>query len=131
LREISYPEKYLSEIAHAIEAQSFSGGIVAETLEAKIVQDADRLDGLGAIGIARCFVTAGLLRRPLYSQGDAFCEHREPSDREFTLDHFYQKLLRVAETLNTNAAKTEGARRAGIMRRYLADLRCEVESLLS
>ena len=65
LKTLSYPAEYYPEIAHAIEAHSFSANIEAKTLEAKIVQDADRLDGLGAIGLARCFITAGILRSTL------------------------------------------------------------------
>ena len=68
LSSINYPSAYISEIAHAIEGHSFSANVPTRTLEAKIVQDADRLDGLGAIGIARCFATAGLLKRPFYSR---------------------------------------------------------------
>jgi uncharacterized protein len=73
LRSINYPEKHYGEIAHAIEGHSFSANIEVKTIEAKIIQDADRLDGLGAIGIARCFATAGLLKRPFYSSIDPFC----------------------------------------------------------
>lgn len=72
-RHIKYPEIYFDDIAHAIEAHSFSANIETKALEAKIVQDADRLDGLGAIGLARCFATAGLMRRTFYSAFDPFC----------------------------------------------------------
>lgn len=126
LSSISYPEKYYNEIAHAIEAHSFSANIKAQSLEAKIVQDADRLDGLGAIGIARCFATGGLLRRPFYSNEDPFCNRRQPDDSKFTVDHFYKKLFKIAETLNTKAGIEEGKKRVEIMKVYLATLQAEV-----
>lgn len=126
LAEIGYPAEYYAEIFHSIEAHSFSANIEAKSLEAKIVQDADRLDGLGAIGIARCFATSGLLRRSLYHSEDPFCERREPDDLKYTVDHFYKKLFKTAETLKTHAGREEGRRRVESMRHYLEALRREV-----
>ena len=126
LQELSYPEKYFEDIAHAIEAHSFSANIEAKTLEAKIVQDADRLDGLGAIGIARCFATAGLLKRPFYSEIDPFCESRLSDDKQFTIDHFFAKLFKTAETLKTDSGRSEGFKRVEVMKNYLKDLAHEI-----
>lgn len=126
LREIQYPEVYFAEIAHAIEAHSFSANIVANTIEAKIVQDADRLDGIGAIGIARCFATAGILKRPFYSEIDPFCKVREVNDGAFTIDHFYKKLFKTVEILQTKSAQIEGLRRIKIMKAFLTDLESEI-----
>ena len=126
LKLIEYPEKYFNEIAHAIEAHSFSSEIEAKTLEAKIVQDADRLDGLGAIGIARCFATAGLLKRAFYNEDDPFCENRIEDDSKFTVDHFYKKLFRIADTLNTKSGIAEGRKRVELMKVYLNSLRTEI-----
>jgi uncharacterized protein len=128
LKQIGYPAMFFDEIAHAIEAHSFSAGIEAETLEAKIVQDADRLDGLGAIGIARCFATAGIMGRPFYSEYDPFCETREPNDSAFTVDHFFKKLFKVAETLHTSSGREEGRRRVATMKQYLQDLSVDIRS---
>ncbi len=116
----------LEAISHAIEAHSFSAKIEARTLEAKIVQDADRLDGLGAIGVARCFATAGLLRRPFYAAEDPFCESRMADDGEYTIDHFYVKLFKTAETLQTAAGRAEGLRRVESMKSFLGHLRLEI-----
>lgn len=129
LRQLSYPEKHLADIGHAIAAHSFSANIKAQTLEAQIVQDADRLDGLGAIGIARCFATAGLLKRPFYSEDDPFCENRPVDDKLFTIDHFFAKLFKTAQTLNTESGRREGVQRVNLMQRYLKDLSAEIETL--
>jgi uncharacterized protein len=127
LAGIDYPAELIPEVAHAIEAHSFSAGIPCRTLEAKIVQDADRLDALGAIGIARCFLVGGRLDRPLFDPDDPFCDQREPDDGAFTVDHFYTKLLKLPGTMQTKAGRAEAERRAGIMRRYLDDLRTEIQ----
>ncbi len=126
LESIGYPKEFYSEIAHAIACHSFSANIPCETLEAKIVQDADRLDGIGAIGIARCFATAGLLKRPFYSDKDPFCESRAPEDKTYTIDHFYQKLFKTAETLQTQAGRELGKKRVEVMKTYLNDLALEI-----
>lgn len=122
LASIGYDAALLGPIAHAIEAHSFSAGIAPRTLEAKVVQDADRLDGIGAIGIARCFSCAGSMNRPFYSPSDPFCTTREPDDASFTLDHFYRKLFKTAASMQTEAGRREGERRAAVMRGYLAEL---------
>src|SRR5690606_22626459 len=97
-----------------------------ETIEAKVVQDADRLDGLGAIGIARCFAKGSLLKRPFYSNDDAFCKTRIPDDSTYTIDHFYKKLFLTVDTLQTNSGMKEGLRRRQVMTTYLENLHQEI-----
>jgi len=126
LDQWSYPEEYHEPISHAIEAHSFSAGVEARTLEAKIVQDADRLDALGIIGSLRCFAYAGLSGRPFYNQEDPFCESRSPDDQRFTLDHFYVKLFKLVDKLHTPWAKEEGVRRVEQMKTLLGALRREI-----
>ena len=126
LRSIDYPAEFYDAIAHAIEAHSFSAAIDCRTIEARVVQDADRLDGLGAIGIARLFITAGLMKRALYSADDPFCASRAADDSQFTIDHVYRKLFVVADTLKTEAGRAEGVRRREVLTRYLADLSREI-----
>ena len=127
LKSVNYPAVYFDGIKHAITAHSFSANIPVETLEAKVVQDADRLDGLGAIGIARCFTVGALLQRPYYCDGDIMAEHRAADDQIDTVDHFFVKLFRTAETLQTAAARKEGQRRVLFMKDYLAQLQSEAE----
>ncbi len=126
LAGLDYPEQQLPQVHHAIEAHSWSAGVAPLTLEARVVQDADRLDSLGAIGIARCLLVGGHLGRPLCDQEDPFCDRRVPDDGRYTIDHFYAKLFRLPATMQTEAGRAEAERRAGLMRRYLDDLRREI-----
>ncbi|MCW8335878.1 HD domain-containing protein [Vibrio paucivorans] len=126
LVKIGFPAQYHQAIAHAIVAHSFSANVKPETLEAKIVQDADRLDALGAIGIARCLQVSTNLGVGLYDVADPFCNEHEPDDRENTIDHFYTKLLKLADKMNTVSAMQEAARRTDFMKGYLSQLATEV-----
>jgi len=126
LAGISFPEKLLPDVFHAIEAHSFTAAIPTRSKEAAIVQDADRLDSLGAIGIARCLLVGGKLNLHLLSPDDPFCDQREPDDSQFTIDHFYAKLFKLPDTMKTEAGKVEAQRRAKLMQRYLDDLREEM-----
>jgi uncharacterized protein len=121
-----YPNQWLDAVEHAIESHSFSAGIHPETLEAKIVQDADRLDALGAIGIARCLQTGTSLGSVLYCADDPFADDRAADDGVSTLDHFYTKLLTLADTMQTDAGRTEADRRTEFMQQYLRQLRREI-----
>src|SRR3546814_5638033 len=67
---IGFPEQRLAAVAHAIAAHSYSAGIPTETLEAEILQDADRLDAVGAIGLARTIAVGAELGRPLFHPTD-------------------------------------------------------------
>jgi len=128
LREWDWPENLLPEIAHAIEAHSFSAGIAPRSIEAKVVQDADRLDALGAVGLARCLMLGGELGRPLYAPEDPFCERRPPDDRAACLDHFYAKLLTLADTMQTTGGKAEAKTRTEFLGRFVAQLKRELAS---
>jgi len=116
----------LPEVRHAIEAHSYSAGIAPRTPEAKVVQDADRLDALGAIGLARCIAVGSALGRPVYEPEDPFCRTREPDDRGASVDHFYTKLLNLAGTMQTAAGRREAERRTAFLRAFLAQLETEI-----
>ncbi|MES3038749.1 MAG: HD domain-containing protein [Bdellovibrionota bacterium] len=127
LRTHKYPEELLPQIHHAIAAHSFSAKIEAKSLEAKVVQDADRLDGLGNIGMLRCFGLGSRLNREFYNKEDPFAESGRPlNDQINSLDHIYIKLFKVAETLHTDAAKTEGKIRLQRIKDFLEGLRNEI-----
>lgn len=113
-------------IAYAIRVHPFSRGIAPETLDAAILQDADRLDAIGAIGIARCFATCADMKRPFYAPADPFCRAREPDDKLWGTDHFYKKLLRIPERMNTRAGRRLAAERTIAMEQFLAQLAREI-----
>jgi uncharacterized protein len=126
LTSVDYPADLLPPIFHAIEAHSFSANIKTKSLEARIVQDADRLEAVGAIGIARCFLTGGSMGTPLYDPTDPFAETHEPDDRRYTLDHFYCKLLGLADTMQTEAGRAEAHKRTDYMKSFLQQLDKEI-----
>ena len=113
-------------ITDAIRDHSFSQNKVPDTIEGKILQDADRLDALGAIGIARVFATGGSLNRLLYNTDDPFCENRFPDDKTWTVDHFFKKLLKLESMMNTKSGKLEAKKRTRILKLFLAQLKQEL-----
>lgn len=117
---------WLAQVHHAICCHSYSADITAETIEAKIVQDADRLDGLGAIGIARCMAVAGKLDNKIYAPIDPFCHDRIPDSKIAAIDHFYEKLFKTALQMQTSAGKEEARNRVQFMQDYLLQLGEEI-----
>jgi len=128
LSDIDYPERWHPKIEHAIKAHSYSGNVEPRTVEARVVQDADRLDALGAVGIARCFLVGGTLNHRLHHQTDPFCEDRAPADDTYVLDHFYDKLLHLPNSMKTEAGRVEAERRVNVMRTYLNQLESEIQA---
>lgn len=127
LSSTEFPDHKIDRVIHAIEAHSFSAGIKPETTEARIVQDADRLDALGAIGIARCFTVGGQLERAIYNPDDPFCESREPDDQKWNVDHFYTKLFKLPDTMHTAEARKQALKRVNYMKDFLNQLREEIK----
>lgn len=126
LTEAGYPAEHISSIQHAVEAHSFSAGIPPRTLEAKVVQDADRLDAIGAIGIARCFATGGSFGTNIHHPETPFGGERPLDDKTYSVDHFYTKLFKLIEMMNTDAGRQEAERRNAYMRDFLAQLGSEI-----
>ncbi len=104
-----WSEADVAAVAHAILTHSFSANLAPQALEAKILQDADRLDAIGMIGAARCFYVAGRMGSGLYDPLDPLGENRPLDDKAFAIDHFEVKLFRLADGFQTAA----GARMAG------------------
>ena len=126
LRKYDFDENEITVISDAIRDHSFSQNKIPKTIEGKILQDSDRLDALGAIGIARVFVTGGSLKRPFYNNDDPFCKKRNPDDKTWTVDHFFQKLFKLESLMNTKSGKMEAKRRTRILKEYLKQLKQEI-----
>ena len=126
LKKYDFTSDEITIVCDAIYEHSFSQKKIPKTIEGKILQDADRLDALGAIGIARVFATGGSLRRPFYNLDDPFCKKRIPNDKTWTLDHFFEKLLKLEFLMNTNSGKIEAKKRTKILKDFLKQLKHEI-----
>ena len=122
-----FPQQRLSAVCHAIEAHSFSAKIAPETLEAKIVQDADRLEALGAIGLARVFAVSGALGVALFDAEDPFARKRSLDDKQYALDHFQTKLLTLPLTMQTERGRHLAQHNADFLLTYMAKLSAELK----
>src|SRR5579872_5780808 len=126
LSDLGFPPARLDAVAHAIEAHSFSAGIPPVTIEAKIVQDADRIEALGALGIARLFYVAGRMGRELFDEKDPRAEHRVLDDQRFALDHYARKLRQLPERMNTIPGREIAQERARFVDRFVDELIAEI-----
>jgi len=126
LQTISYPAQHLPPIQHAIEAHSFSAHITPQTREAQVVQDADRLDALGAIGLARCLMLSGATGRRLYDPLEPFPIARQLDDQANAIDHFYTKLFQLADRMTTAAGRAAAAKRTAFLHTFVDQLRDEI-----
>ena len=126
LKKHGFSKEEIIIISNAIAEHSFAQNKVPQTLEGKILQDADRLDALGAIGIARVFATSGSLNRPFYNIDDPFCIKRNPDDNLWAVDHFFNKLLKLESMMNTKSGKIEAKKRTKVLKEFLKQLKDEV-----
>lgn len=110
LQRMGWPAPRIELVAHAVQAHSFSAGVEPLTLEARILQDSDRLDAIGMIGVARCFYIAGRMGSALYDITNPTAIGRPYQDKRFTIEHFHTKLLSLASGFQT----VEGARLAAV-----------------
>jgi len=121
-----FPQEKIEGVRHAIHAHSFSARVAAETAEAKILQDADRMEALGAIGLARVWYTAGQLNQPLFDTDDPLAERRLPDDQRYSLDHFQVKLLKLPAMMNTATGRRLAEGHAAYLREFLARIDREI-----
>lgn len=127
LHTAGYPAVSIPAIQHAIAAHSFSAGIPPETIEAQVVQDADRLDAIGAIGIVRCVLTGDSFDAVLYEPQDPFAITRPCDDKKYMVDHFFVKLFKLQETMQTTSGREEAQRRTAFMHDFLRQLGHELK----
>jgi uncharacterized protein len=114
-------------VASVIESHSYSAGITPTTLEAAILQDADRLDAIGFTGVARCFYTAGRMSSLLYDPSNPRGAGRALNDATFALDHFPAKLLNLAEGFKTPTGRSIATRRHAAVRSFYLGMLEELE----
>lgn len=122
-----FPPDSYAAVEHVIEAHSYSAGVVPQSLEAKIVQDADRLEALGAIGLARVFAVSGALGVALFDADDPFAGGRALDDKTFALDHFQTKLLRLPDTMQTARGRELARYNADFLIQFMAKLSAELQ----
>ena len=126
------PEDLIKKILYSIDAVGFRNGknpLQPISIEDKIVQDADRLDAIGAIAIARTFVYSGAHQRPIYT-GEPLDVLEKAHDLEDTaIGHFYEKLLTLSDNLHTPEAREIAKGRHEFMKEYLTQFFAEWERL--
>jgi uncharacterized protein len=126
LQALDWQPVRIAAVTHAIETHSFSAGLTPNSLEARIVQDADRLDSLGMIGVARTFYTAGRMGSALYDPADPTALNRDYDDKRFCLDHFQTKLLHLADGFQTatgqHMAQVRHQRLKGFMETFIEEI---------
>jgi uncharacterized protein len=127
LQSYSYPQDKINQICYCIWVHNYSKRLVPASLEGRILQDADRLDALGAIGIARTFSIGGSEGRKFYNTDDPFCRsNRDLDDKQWTLDHFHIKLLKLEGFMHTKTARKIAQERTRFMMLFMRQLQKEI-----
>ena len=114
-------------VADAIRDHSFSRGAIPATALGRALQDADRLEALGAIGLLRCITTGVRLGGEWFHAEDPWAEARALDDTRWSVDHFFAKLLQLPATMRTAAGRAEAERRAGFLHAFLEQLGGELD----
>ncbi|MGE3610402.1 MAG: HD domain-containing protein [Bacteriovoracaceae bacterium] len=126
LKECGFSDEEITQIQICIVQHSFSRGIKPTTLESAIVQDADRLDTLGSIGILRCATVCTKMNGQYYDPNDILSHHRPLDDKKFMLDHYFVKIFKLPDLMNTQAAKEEARLRVEFMQMFINELKREI-----
>ena len=128
LSALAVEEKIIVHVENIINNISFKGGKQEQqfkSIELDIVQDADRLDAIGAIGIARTFNYGGFKNREIYNPGIKpdlnMTKEQYKNSTAPTINHFYEKLLLLKDRMNTNTGKSMAAKRHQFMEQYLEE----------
>lgn len=129
LTEINFPNELIEDVLNAIEHHETYNwnkeDIKTSKIEALILQDADNIDGTGAMGIARTFAYAGAHNIPFFDNNisiEEICKDgykEETGGKETTIHHFYHKLLKLGESMNTTTAKELTNQKTEFMERYI------------
>lgn len=122
LESLNVDEDSIKKVCSIVDNVSFKGSKIKskmESLEGKIVQDADRLDALGAIGIARCFAYSGFKGIPIFDPKIKPNLNKKLSNKSTSINHFYEKLLLIKDLMNTKTAKNIATKRHKFLEDYL------------
>jgi len=116
----------LDKTFNVILEHSFSLGKKPSSIESAILQDSDRIDALGAIGIMRMVSCGAKFKARYYESADPFANKRDYDDKKYTLDHFYTKLFKLPELMNTDSGKVEAVKRVSFMKKFVEQLKNEI-----
>jgi uncharacterized protein len=127
LEECDFPKEKIDAVLYCIKTHRFSKGIIPNTKEAKILQDADKIDGLGAVGIMRVFSVGKEKNRLNYNPKDPFGKTRtELDEKKYNMDHFYTKLFKLKGLMHTSAGKRIAEKREDYMKKFIEELGLEI-----
>jgi uncharacterized protein len=126
LVKAGFSEEETKIISQGIIEHSFSKGLKPSNLTAAIVQDADRLDALGAIGVLRCAAVNTQMKAKFYDPFDPLAEDRELDDKSYMLDHYFVKLLKLPDLMNTEKGKIMANERTQTMKDFIDELMEEI-----
>ncbi len=126
LAQMGWDEERTQAVAHAIESHSYSADITPTSLEAKILQDADRLDALGMVGVARLFYVSGRMGSHLYDPADPQAQQRGLDDKRFAVDHFTTKIFTLAQGFQTATGRQMAQVRHARAERFLREFMEEI-----
>ena len=126
LPDFKFDSAEINDITDAIRTHSFSRGEEPTSDLGRALQDADRLEALGAIGLFRTIATGVKMQAELVPSQDPWAKHRALDDKKFSVDHFFTKLLKLPETMKTAEGKVEALRRAEFLEAFLRHLGDEI-----
>ncbi len=126
LEKAGFSVDSIQRISEAILHHSFSRGTEPTSLLGKALQDADRLEALGAIGIMRLFSTGNRLGAKYFHPEDPWAKNRALNDNLFSVDHFFTKLLKLPATFHTPKGREEAKARAAVLENFIAQTATEL-----
>ena len=126
LKEAGYSDDDIEKIYTVIVEHSYSLGRRPTTIESAVLQDCDKLDGLGAIGIMRAITCGTRMKASYYNVEDPLAIKRSRNDKKYTIDHFEEKLYKLPALMNTDMGRVEAEKRVEYMKGFINQLQNEI-----
>ncbi|MCK4938425.1 MAG: HD domain-containing protein [Methanosarcinales archaeon] len=126
LSNAGFPSQKVPAVVYAIKHHRYSSGLTPDTLEARILQDADRLDISGALGVAMTFTYSGAMNRKLYHSSDPLAGHRQLDGDKYALDHILSKLIQLPRSMHTVTARLMAEERNRFLNGFVEQLVNEI-----